>query len=368
MTIKIGTVIKKLRTENNITQDTLATSLGVTPQAISRWEAEGGYPDIELLPAIADFFSVSIDELIGYKTSERESRLAEIKLEMSRLTEIGTVEERIDFARLALSKFPSDCEIKEELSVCLYCLYEDTKDESLLTESENLALYVAENCKDDDIRYDAINTLIGIYSATKKTGKALETVNLLTPMKYCRESAKSGGIGDGNNEIYKQDEIDKLADGLGVAIKNLTLDDELPNDMFTWDKKIKMLEISNALYSMIYGDDLMFYHSRVAFNYWLISTYQMAQGKIEDTLSSLENMCKHTVAYDKSYLSDHGKNYTSILVDKIVYPESDKDFHELKEHSQCWYMLDRLQNDRYDPIRSEQRLTEIEKALKEYAR
>ena len=82
MTIKFGTIIKKLRTENNVTQDALATAIGVTPQAISRWEAEGGYPDIELLPAIADFFSVSTDELLGYKMSERETRLAEIKKEM----------------------------------------------------------------------------------------------------------------------------------------------------------------------------------------------------------------------------------------------------------------------------------------------
>ena len=72
MNIKIGAIIKKLRSENNITQDALATAIGVTPQAISRWESEGGYPDIELLPALADFFSVSVDELIGYRLSERE--------------------------------------------------------------------------------------------------------------------------------------------------------------------------------------------------------------------------------------------------------------------------------------------------------
>ncbi len=40
MTVKIGAIIKRLRTENNITQDTLANALGVTPQAISRWESE----------------------------------------------------------------------------------------------------------------------------------------------------------------------------------------------------------------------------------------------------------------------------------------------------------------------------------------
>lgn len=368
MTIQIGAIIKKLRAENNVTQDALATAIGVTPQAISRWEAEGGYPDIELLPNIADFFSVSTDELLGYKKSERERRLADIKKQMSRLEETGSIKERTEFARLALSKYPSDCEIKENLSACLYCLYHDTKEKSLLTEAESLALYVVENCKDENIRYDAINTLIGIYSATKNTAKALEMVNLLAPMKYCREFAKSCGIGDGKNEIYKQEGIDKLTDCLGVTIRNLALDDELPNDPSTWDKKIKMLETANNLYFMVYGDNLMFYHGRVAFNYWVISTYQVAQGKIEESFSSLEKMCNHAVAYDRSYLNDHGKIFTSILVNKIIYPEPSKDFHELQEHSQCWYMLDRLQNERYDPIRNEKRFVEIEKTLKKHAR
>ena len=80
MNVKIGAIIKRLRAEKHITQDTLATAMGVTPQAISRWESEGGYPDIELLPALADFFSVSIDELLGYRSSEREQELARIPL------------------------------------------------------------------------------------------------------------------------------------------------------------------------------------------------------------------------------------------------------------------------------------------------
>ncbi len=62
MLIKIGTIIKKLCVENGITQDMLANAIGITPQAISRWESEVAYPDIELLPQIADYFSVSIDE------------------------------------------------------------------------------------------------------------------------------------------------------------------------------------------------------------------------------------------------------------------------------------------------------------------
>ncbi len=368
MNIKIGTIIKDLRTENNITQDVLATAIGVTPQAISRWEAEGGYPDIELLPAIADFFSVTIDELMGYKLSERAERLSEIKKEMKRLAEVGTIKERIDYARLALTRYPSDHEIKDNLAACLYCLYDDTKDESVLPQAESLALSVAENCKDEDIRYNAITTLMLIYAATARPDKALEMTELLTPMKYCRETAKSWGIGDGNTEVYIQDEIDKLTDTLGMAIQNLVLNADLPNDPSTWDKKIKMMETSNALYRMIYGDDLMFHHHILAFNYWIISTYQMAQGKIEQTLISLEKMCEHVTAYDISYQNDHGKYFTSIFVDKLIYPEPGKDFHELHEHSQCWYMLDRIAHNRYDPIRENERFQAIKKSLEEYSR
>ena len=98
MNIKIGAIIKKLRAENNITQDTLATALSVTPQAISRWESECGYPDIEQLPVLADFFSISTDELLGYKLSEREQELADIKKEMERLSEVGSIEDNLAYA------------------------------------------------------------------------------------------------------------------------------------------------------------------------------------------------------------------------------------------------------------------------------
>jgi len=368
MTLKIGAIIKRLRTENNITQDTLANALGVSPQAISRWESQTGYPDIELLPTLADFFAVSTDELFGYKLSEREEELLKIKKEINRLSEVGTVEERLDFARNANYKYPADHEIKENLAVCLYNIWDEGHDPSLLHEIESLCSAVIAECRDEDIRYDAINLLITVYGESKQCEKAIESLNLLTPMKYCRETALSNGIGDGNTEIYKQDEIDKLTDALGIAIRNYVLDDELPNDPSTWDRKIEMLKISSQLYFMIYGENLMFHHVRIAFNNWLISTYQIAQRKVNETLFSLEQMCFHAVEYDKSFIADHGKYYTSILTDKLIYPEPGKDFHELTEHTNCYYMLDRLSHSRYDSIRENPRFVAVVDELHQYAK
>ena len=62
---KIGLQIAKLRKEQEITQTALAEYLSVSPQAVSRWENGISVPDICLLPQIAAFFSVTIDELFG---------------------------------------------------------------------------------------------------------------------------------------------------------------------------------------------------------------------------------------------------------------------------------------------------------------
>lgn len=61
--------LQKLRKEAGVKQETLAVSLGVSPQAVSKWE-NGSYPDGDLLPKIADFFGVSIDYLYGRTEKE----------------------------------------------------------------------------------------------------------------------------------------------------------------------------------------------------------------------------------------------------------------------------------------------------------
>ncbi|MCL2286575.1 MAG: helix-turn-helix domain-containing protein [Firmicutes bacterium] len=62
--LSIGRQIAELRKAKGVTQETLAEAVGVSGQAVSKWES-GGYPDIELLQPIADYFDVSIDRLFG---------------------------------------------------------------------------------------------------------------------------------------------------------------------------------------------------------------------------------------------------------------------------------------------------------------
>ena len=65
MDIKINEKLARLRTENELTQEEAANHLGITKAAVSKWECGQSMPDISLLPAIADLYSTSIDDLFG---------------------------------------------------------------------------------------------------------------------------------------------------------------------------------------------------------------------------------------------------------------------------------------------------------------
>lgn len=75
MKLTIGEKIAILRKEKDITQTELAEYLFLAPQTVSRWEVGNGAPEITLLPKIAAFFGVSIDELFGMTSLERADDL-----------------------------------------------------------------------------------------------------------------------------------------------------------------------------------------------------------------------------------------------------------------------------------------------------
>ena len=78
-----GKNIRNLRKNKNLTQEQFAESLGVSFQAVSRWENCVTYPDVELIPLIARFFGVTIDEIFGIpeenKKAEFDAMMNEIK-------------------------------------------------------------------------------------------------------------------------------------------------------------------------------------------------------------------------------------------------------------------------------------------------
>lgn len=84
MKLMIGENIRAYRKKHDLTQEELAERLGVTYQSVSRWENGATYPDLELLPAIAQALSITADELLGMPEVEKEKRATETFAELRR--------------------------------------------------------------------------------------------------------------------------------------------------------------------------------------------------------------------------------------------------------------------------------------------
>ncbi|TQI67321.1 helix-turn-helix transcriptional regulator [Clostridium sp. KNHs216] len=63
--VEIGFVIARQRKEKSLTQKALADMLKVSNKTISKWETGEGFPDITILPALAEVLSITVDELLG---------------------------------------------------------------------------------------------------------------------------------------------------------------------------------------------------------------------------------------------------------------------------------------------------------------
>lgn len=141
MKLYIGENLKKLRAEKNVTQDTLAEYLGVTYQAVSRWENGLAYPDIELLPELARFFEVSLEELMGTESDEEKIRHAVSECYL--LNEEGNRSAALSKLRMLEREYPNNWYIKQAICKVLIFPRPDSYDEIL----PELRRYAAEGLK-----------------------------------------------------------------------------------------------------------------------------------------------------------------------------------------------------------------------------
>ncbi len=119
MKLYVGENLKRLRSEKNVTQDAVAEYLGVTYQAVSRWENGLAYPDIEFLPELARFFEVSLEELLG--TESNEDRIRDIVSECYELNENNNKPAALSKLRSLEREYPNNWYIKQ--AICRVLVY-----------------------------------------------------------------------------------------------------------------------------------------------------------------------------------------------------------------------------------------------------
>ena len=108
---ELSSQILKFRRAAGLTQEQLAEKLGVTPQSVSNWERRGA-PDISMLPIIAGFFGVTIDELMGMNAENREQRKNSF---WTQYYMIESKDERLNLLIEEYRRSPHDCRVMVKL-------------------------------------------------------------------------------------------------------------------------------------------------------------------------------------------------------------------------------------------------------------
>ena len=153
--IRLGEKIKSLRKQKNISQEVFANYLGVSFQAVSKWENGNTMPDVTMIPAIASFFGVSTDELFDFNIFEMEKQIDEICDEAYQYRFTDTPKSEA-ILREGLQRFPGNEIILNNL---LYSLYFQEKIDDTIT----LCKTLIESTKDDSVKYDAARILAACY-------------------------------------------------------------------------------------------------------------------------------------------------------------------------------------------------------------
>lgn len=178
MSVKIGEKIKSLRKSKNISQEVLAQYLGVTFQAVSKWENGSTMPDVEAIPAIASFFGVSTDELFDFNLFEMENKVTEIwqAAAKCRDSDHGKAEKML---RDGLKKFPGNDILLNNL---LYTMRAPERSDEVI----NICKSLIESTKEDDVKYDALRILAETYAEKGEYALAKDTLEKIPEIYFTK--------------------------------------------------------------------------------------------------------------------------------------------------------------------------------------
>lgn len=340
MQLGLGQKIRELRRRDGRTQEALAEAIGVTSQAVSRWEANGGYPDMEMIPAIANYFGISIDELFGYENDREKKILAIIQkveeYDIKHKVDGNWVEDCLSILRDGLAEFPNNERLLISLADTLWeagwrrhhgWLYYD--DEGFIqydydhhrknefwAECIKVCEYLIENTKDNTIFTQAVAILVPLLRTYGEFDKAILYAKCMPKLQQSQEflltEATDGKlearyIGEFLLEAARQFS-EQLVFGLIANIKN-----------FESDMPIEKVKGAIAIFDLICDDGNMgAQHDFISKLYLYLSRLEWERGYHDDAFGSLDKALMHAKAFEKLFEADEHR-LTAALVSNVNY-------------------------------------------------
>lgn len=349
MKVAIGEKIRELRRRDGRTQEDLAEALGVTCQAVSRWEASGGYPDMEVLPAIANYFGVNIDTLFGFE-SDRDRKIEQI---IARVDAYGLkgraddnwVEDCLGILREGLALYPQEerllIKLADTLSEagwrrhCEWLYYDEEgyirhdydrhRKNEYWAEAVKICEKLAASAKDNQIVTKALSILVLLYRNFGENEKAVSCAGRMPELKDCRELLLAAAC-DGREEAkYIGDALLKMADKFAEQLVY-----GLITSIHHYDSDMPIEKVKGAISVFhLLCDDGNFgrCNSRLISLYLYLSRLQWERGYRDQAFESLDLALYHARQLDAL---DDGREhaFTAPLVSGVTFRF---EIHELDE-------------------------------------
>ena len=181
--MNIGNKIRELRKQRGITQEQLAESIGISFQAVSKWENNIALPDITLVPVLASYFGVSMDELFDFNLKEIEHAVRIITEKAYQYRESNPAESR-RILEEGLKKYPENDILLNNL---LYVLdYSVKPDETIAIASK-----LIEKTNQNDVKYDAHRFLAYAYKAKGDLESAEAAIEQIPEIYFTKLTEKA---------------------------------------------------------------------------------------------------------------------------------------------------------------------------------
>lgn len=299
-----------------------------------------GYPDITLLPSIASFFNVTLDELVGMNEIQNQEKRDGFLRTAREFSSEGKLAECISTLREGLHHFPNDFHIMLELAVYLDG-YGNTAEErrSNRTKSVKLCERILEFCTVNKIRIKAQSCMSYSLWRNGETEKAVKIAKDLPTLYEIAETTLPKFLMGKDKIEYCQTTIQKLHWHFWWLITCM-----IDGNDYSDAEKIELWKKSIAFYEIVYEkEDYAFEHCRLADAYEGIAVLLLKQRKADEGLDNLEKCVDHAVAYDT--LPDSMK-LSSLLVNKLEYKKQNTSRSTQKNN--CRIILDSILNDLKD--------------------
>lgn len=350
--------LRRMRRERDLTQEELANFIGVSFQAVSKWERGEGYPDITFLPVLANFFETTIDALLGMDEMRDNAEIEKINDTADALVSDGKIDEQIELLRKAVQRFPGNYKLWSRLACALNFVQTD-KETSDRNNKEAIEICerILARSTDSIARNNAQAKLCYLYDYFGEREKAAEIAKNLPYIWNCALIRADFLTGEDRVRVSKWN-ILHLVDAVDWQIYRLNKCDEL-----SIDEKIAINHKSIAFFELLWEDGEYWHLAvNVAEKYrWLAQLY-IKQGNLESALEMLEKSVPPSIMYDNQ---PEEAVYTSVLLrgQKFERKNYGKDYTE----SWCCWMLKFLEDPIYDVIRTDPRFIAVKNNLKEHA-